>query len=156
MGFFQKLKNLAGIGGVKVQLKVPNQIKKDDLEVSGTVTLTSKSDQHVLSMKFVLVEEYTTGRGETKHTEDFELGREEITDSFDIKIGETKEISFKMPFALLKSNNDTLKEKGGALGALGKVGSFVDNEKSRYYIKAQADVKGVALDPSDEKAVMLV
>jgi hypothetical protein len=55
----------------------------------------------------------------------------------------------KLPFALLKYTNDKLKEQGGVLGGLGKVGAFLDAEKSEYNIMATVDVDGDKLDPND-------
>ena len=73
-----------------------------------------------------------------------------------IKAGETKEVAFTLPFAMLKSSNDRLKEKGGALGAIGSIGAFANNEKSEYFVDADVDVKSAALDPSDKKQIKLV
>lgn len=42
------------------------------------------------------------------------------------------------------------------MGALGKMGSFADNEKSAYFVEADADVKAAALDPSDKKEIRLM
>jgi len=156
MGFFQTLKNKLGIGGVSVRLEVPGQVGKDAGQIQGKMVLTSKSDQDVVSLKIRLVEEYTTGRGDEKTTKEFDLGVVNINQPFAIKSGETKEVAFTLPFTVLKSNNDELKEKGGALGALGKMASFADNEKSKYFVVADADVKSAAIDPSDKKEIRLM
>jgi len=156
MGFFQTIKNKLGIGGVKVSLQVPGQGSKSAGTVDGKITLTTKSEQEVVAVKVKLIEEYTTGRGDTKKTKEFTLGEVNVSGGFNIKPGESKELSFNLPFTILKSNNDELKEKGGALGALGKVSSFASGEKSEYFVVAEADVKSAALDPSDKKAIKLV
>lgn len=156
MGFFQNLKNKLGIGGVSVRLEIPAHVAKDAGQLQGKMVLTSKSDQEVTSLKIRLLEEYTTGRGDEKKTKEFELGIVTINQAFTIKSGETKEVAFTLPFTALKSNNDQLKEQGGALGALGKMASFADNEKSKYFVDADADVKSAALDPSDKKEIRLM
>ena len=156
MGFFTKIKNKLGIGGVKVSLQTAPQVSISGGVVEGTVVLTTKSDQEVTEVEVKLVEEYTTGRGDDKKTKDIELGSVKMTDHFAIKVGETKEIPFSFPFELVKSNSDQLAEKGGALGALGKMGKFANNEKSEYFVEADVDVKAAALDPSDRKDVRLV
>ena len=156
MGFFQKLKNKVGIGGVKVQLSIPEQAPKADGNLEGKVILTSKSDQEIKELEIKMIEEYTTGRGDDKETKELTLGEIKITETMSIKEGETKEVPFSLPYTILKSNNDELKEKGGALGAIGKVGSFAKNEKSKYFIEADADVVGVALDPSAREEIKLV
>ncbi len=156
MGFFQTIKNKLGIGGVKVKLEVPGQVSKEEGVVHGKVILTSKSDQDIIELEVKVIEEYTTGRGEDKKTKEFTLGEVKIPCGWPIKSGETKEIAFSVPFELLKSSNDRLKEKGGALGAIGSIGAFANNEKSAYFVDADVDVKSAALDPSDKKEIRIV
>jgi hypothetical protein len=43
MGFFQKIKQFLGIGGVKATLDIPKESKKEDLQVAGKLKLFSKS-----------------------------------------------------------------------------------------------------------------
>lgn len=156
MGFFQTIKNKLGIGGVSVKLQVPAQVAKSAGKVEGKIILTSKSEQQVVSLKVRFLEEFTTGRGDDKKTKEFELGIVKIPQGFTIKAGETKEIPFSLPFAIIKSDMDELKDKGGALGAIGKLGAFAGGEKSEYFVEADADVKSAALDPSDKKGIKLV
>ena len=91
-----------------------------------------------------------------KSEKEFELGEIKVPCNFTIQPGETKEVPFIVPFALVKSNAESLAEKGGALGTLGKLGKFANNEKSSYFVDAEADVKAAALDPSDKKEIKLV
>jgi sporulation-control protein spo0M len=156
MGFFQNVKNKLGIGGVKVELQVPGQITKNSGVIEGKITLTTKSEQEVVSYTVKMYEEYTTGRGNEKKTKQYELGKIKIPESFVIKPGDVKEFNFSLPFTLLKSSNDELIEKGGALGALGKMASFASNEASKYFVDADVDVKSAALDPSDKKEIRVV
>ena len=156
MGFLGKIKNKLGIGGVKVSLQVPGQVSKEDTSVDGKVTLTTKSEQEVLTLTVKFIEEFTKGRGDDESTKEFELGVVNIPVNITIKPGETKEIPFTLPFKFLNSNADDLKEKGGALGALGSAAKFANKEKSEYHIDAEADVKSAVLDPSDEKDIKVV
>lgn len=153
---FGKLKQALGIGTVKVELSIPAQIPKSSGSFNGTVKLTAKSDQEITKLHIKLVESYTTGRGEEKKTRDFDLGEISMPQQLVLKNGEVKDVDFSLSYTLLKSNNDALKEHGGALGALGKIGAFANNEKSEYFVTAVADVKGTALDPSDRKPIRLV
>jgi hypothetical protein len=156
MGFFSSIKDKLGIGGVKVVLDVPGNVEKSSKQFDGKVTLTSKSDQFVIDLTVKLIEKYTTGRGEEKKTKEFDLGVVKVPCNFDIKTGETKVIPFTLNFEILKSSNDELKEKGGVMGGIGKLGSFANNEKSEYSVIATADVKSAALDPNDIKDIKLV
>ncbi len=156
MGIFNKIKNKLGIGGVKVELQIPGQVSKDSGLVEGKVILTTKSEQEIVETEIKFMEEFTTGRGDDKKTKEYELGVVKFSDTYTIKPGEVKEIPFKLPFEFIKSNADSLKEKGGALGTLGKMSKFANNEKSSYYVEADVDVKAAALDPSDKKDIKLV
>ena len=155
MSFFAKVKQFFGAGTVKLELSVPPSVTKAGLQVPGKVTLNAVSDQHVIDVTVKLEEEWDTGRGEEKQTKTFELGKLTLAEAFDMKQGEQRVLDFVLPFELIKSNADDLKEKGGALGALGKAAAFANAEKSRYRVKAEADVKGAAFDPSDEKEINL-
>ncbi len=157
MGFLKKIKNKLGIGGVKVRLNIPGEVpKQDEGEIEGKIVLTTKSEQEIVNMVVKVVEEYSTGRGDNQSSSDIELGEIEIDGGFAIKPGETKEVPFTVPYRLVKSSNDELKEKGGALGALGKVSAFASGEKSKYFVEADVDVKSAALDPSDKQMIKLV
>ncbi|HLA55486.1 MAG TPA: sporulation protein [Flavobacterium sp.] len=157
MGFFQTIKNKLGIGGVKVSLQSPGQVGKSEGMINGKVTLTSKSDQELVKMKVILLEEYTTGRGDDKKKKDITLGTFNLDlKGATIKAGETVEHSFALPFQVANSSNQDLAEKGGALGALGKMGSFANNEKSEYFVVAEVDVKSAALDSSDKQPIRLM
>jgi hypothetical protein len=156
MGFLQTIKNKLGIGGVKVELQVPGQVAKTASIISGKVILTTKSEQEVTGIAISLKEEYTTGRGNDKKTKEFTLGELKFPVSFTLKPGDTKEIPFDLNFSLIKSNNDDLRERGGAMGALGSMAAFANAEKSEYSVEAHVDVKSAALDPMDKKDIKLV
>jgi len=156
MGFFDKVKDKLGIGGVKIELKVPGQVSKDTGYIEGTLLFSTKSKQEVVDIEVKFNEEFSTGRGDEQKSKVFELGAIKIEEAFTISPGETKEIPFFLPFTLLKSNADQLKEMGGAFGAIGKLGKFTKNETSNYFIKAEADVKSAILDPTAKKDIKLV
>lgn len=156
MGFLGSIKNFLGIGGIDVAVQCPQQIAKEGGGVAGQITLTSKSDQHVLTLEVGMFEEYTSGRGDDEETREFELGKIQVGAGFDMKAGESKVVPFQLPFTLVKSNADDLKERGGALGALGSAAKWANKEQSEYVVRADCDVKGTALDPSGKQTVHLV
>jgi hypothetical protein len=150
-----KVKQFLGIGGVKVVVTVPGEAAKDRSQVEGTITVSTKSDQQVQELVVKLVEHWTSGRGDNKTTKEFELGTVKLP-GLALKSGESREVPFTLPFVMLKSGNDKLKEKGGVLGALGKAGAFMDGEKSVYRLTASASVKGTAFNPSSSKDIKIV
>jgi hypothetical protein len=156
MGFFQNIKNKLGIGGVSVVLHAPGQVSKEAGTLSGKIVLTTKSEQVINTIVVKIIEEYTTGRGDDKKTKEFTLGETQLGGNFTIKPGETKEIEYTLGFELVKSSNDELKEKGGALGTLGSLAKMANKEQSAYFVNAEVDVKSAVLDPSDKKEIKLV
>jgi hypothetical protein len=156
MSLFAKVKQFFGAGTVKVELTVPPQVQKTDGQLAGRAVLNAVSDQDVLEVTVKLKERWSTGRGQEKEAKEFELGKVKLAEAFSMKAGESRTFDFQLPFQLLKSNNDRLKEHGGAIGALGKVAAFAEAEKSTYEVCAEADVKGAAFDPSDTKAIQLL
>jgi hypothetical protein len=153
---FGKIKQVLGIGTVKVELSIPAQIEKHSGTVSGSVKLTARSDQEVTRLHVKLIEIYETGRGEEKSSKEFDLGEATIAQQLAMHKGDEKEVAFTLHYELIKSNNDVLKDHGGALKTLGKMGAFASNEKSEYFVDVIADVKGAALDPSDRKPIRLI
>jgi hypothetical protein len=156
MAFFSKVKQFFGAGTVKVELSVPPQVPKAAGQLRGTVVVNAVSDQHVLTLTVKLTESFSTGRGEQKTEREFELGKVQVAQAFDMKTGESRSFPFVLPFEPVKSDADDLKEMGGAFGMIGKAGAFVNAEKSSFKVSAEADVKGAALDPSDDKEIELV
>lgn len=148
MGFFGKIKQKLGIGTVSVKVNGPAGFNVSDPEITGSVVVTGKSDQIIESVKIEFEEQYTTGTGDNKETKEIKLG-EKTLPGFEIKTGEVKTIEFSVPFTYSKSSNEQMAEKGGVIGGLGKIGSFVGGEKSTFQITATVDVKGAALDPND-------
>jgi hypothetical protein len=156
MGFWAKLKQRLGIGGIKLNLSVGAQAPKDGPDLRGAVTLTSKSDQLIEALHFKLIEKYTTGRGDDEKTKEFELGKISQANPIAIRAGESKTIDFTLPFESVSSVHDKLKAKGGTLGALGKASSFLAKERSEYEVWVNADVKGTSFGPNDFKGIQLV
>lgn len=156
MGFFQTIKNKLGIGGVSFTIEIPGQVSASDEKIDGKLLLTTKSDQKVLNIQLKVCEEYTSGRGDKKTVKTYDLGKQEIVGNFEIKTGENKTIEFSIPFKVAKSSHQELAEKGGALGALGKLASMASDEKFTYFVKAEVDVESAALDPTEKKEFRLV
>lgn len=148
MSIIAKIKQILGIGTVKVKLSVPGTFTTNDSEIKGSVEITAKSDQALDHIEIKLEEEHTTGRGDDKKTKTYELGTVKLP-GFDMKSGEVKTLEFSLPFSYSKSNNESLSEQGGVLGGLGKLGSMATGEKSAFQVVATADVKGATFDPND-------
>lgn len=102
MAFLDKVKSSLGIGGVKVDIITPPFISKTERLVEGKVVLKAKKDEKIKEVVVKLVEEWTTGRGNDKKTQDYEMGKVEFSEPFTLAAGETKEVPFKFNFIMYK------------------------------------------------------
>jgi hypothetical protein len=157
MAFFKKVKNFFGIATVVVTIDCPDTFSAEQSTIDGTITVTGKSEQEVTVVQIELREHWRTGSGEDKTEKHFDLGKLVVCDQpFTINENEERKFPFSLPFSLLRSKNDQMVEQGGVMGALGKVGAFLDQEKSTFKLIAMADVKAATFDPNCEKILKKV
>jgi hypothetical protein len=148
MGFFGKIKQMMGIGTVSVKVTTAPTFSVADAQLKGSVTITGKSDQIIESVKIDFEEAFTTGSGDNATTKKFELGSVKMG-GFAIKKDEVKTLDFTLPFTYTKTSSESMAEKGGVMGGIGKVSGFMKGEKSKFTLIATADVKGATFDPND-------
>ena len=156
MAFMQKLKQMLGIGGVKVKVTTPNpRVERTANSIAGSIELNSKSDQLVTKLVVKFVEHRTTGSGNDKKHQTFDLGETLITQDLTVKAGVPAQFEFTVPFAL-KTITDQMRAKGGVLGVMGKIGSMVENERSEYKLTGSASVKGRMMAASGSVNIKLI
>lgn len=148
MSLISKIKQFFGMGTVSIKIQAPGTFKTEDGEIKGSVTIVAKSDQVLEYVEIELKEKWESGRGDDKTEKEFEIGAVKLP-GFEMKTGETKTLDFVLAFDYSKSSNESLAEKGGVLGGLGKMAQFATNEKSAFTLIATADVKGATFDPND-------
>lgn len=146
MGILGKIKQFLGIGTIKMELDMQPTIDLESRLLTGKLRVTGKSDQAIKDIELSFDETFSTGKSDDKSSSKLNWGKTSIA-GFDIKKEEVKEIEFELPFTYAKSSNEAMADKGGLVGGLGKVGSFLDGEKQKYEITATANVKGVTLPP---------
>jgi hypothetical protein len=145
MGFLDTVKGWLNIGGVSVRVEgVEPAIRTGQQEISGTAILTTKSDKQVLSVACQVVNEHTYKKDGESKTDTHILGEQQFRDGFEIKSGETREIPFTITFFV----KEKLRNVGGALGGVAKLGAFAMGDSDSYSLVVNCDVKGTALDPS--------
>jgi hypothetical protein len=153
MGLLSTVKGWLNIGGVKVKMEGVNpMVPKSGNQLTGRLVLMSKSDKHVNKVDYKFVLSKTTGRGEDKETKEYIIGSSSYNQPFDIKAGESKTLEFSIPYSIER----TLKDMGGVLGAVGKLGAFAVGEKLEYQVIAKCSVKGAAMSPGAHVDVTVV
>lgn len=151
-----KVKKWLGIEGVKLELVLPEEIKIKEGIIEGKLRFQSLNEQTVSSIKLVLIERYSRGRGKEKLVDEYELGKREMEIEFNVPPEEILEVDFTLPFDLVKSDVDEFGDKNFFFGGIAKAARLMRAARSEYRIEAEASVKGVALNPFDKKPINLV
>jgi hypothetical protein len=140
-GFFSSI-NRKLTGGVTVKITpTDRKLCLDGGVVTGTVELSSKVTQVLPELKVKLEENFKVGNTDSTGT-NLTMGEAVIETNIELTAGQIRTFEFELPYHYAKTANDELKSKGGVLGAAGRVGKFLDGEKSRFELTAHADAKG--------------
>lgn len=143
-----KMKKWLGIEGVKLELELPNKFSPNQGTVEGKVRLYSKSAQTVSGIRLVLVEKYSRGRDEEQLVDEYMLGELIISKVIEVpEEGEIIEVSFSLPFEPMQSDVDEFANKNILFRGLGWLARKTRNAQSEYRVEAEAQVKGVGLNP---------
>ncbi len=151
----ERIKNYFGIEGVKIDLVLPEQVREKEGIVEGTARFSSMHTQLVRGVRVSLIEKYFRGRGDERLVDEYEVNAIFIDKSFEVAAGETVELDFKLPFKFVKSEIDEWESRNLFTGGLAKLAKLAYNVKSIYKVVAEADVKGTALNPFDEKEIRI-
>ena len=151
---FSRIKHFFGIESVKIKLLIPENQPTADVIV-GKVAFTSMTTQKVNSLTISLFEQYTKGRKKKKEKQTFELGTITLDRSFDVPAGETVKIAFKLHYATINSEMDTLADANILLKGVSKAAKKLGDIQSTYELIAEANVKGAGLDPFDKVILVL-
>lgn len=167
MGLWSKIKGALNIGGVSVQiLQVENPFPEQDPAMQGKFLLSTKTDATVLSTRVEFYAEETKTEGEEETTEKTVFGSMDTTNyvyddqyPFDLKAGESKEISFFIVNVDVAGYVGRLAQKGGVLGAVGKMAQLagkLTQGEVKYFVEVTADVKGTPFDPTDKIEIKVI
>jgi len=151
----KRVKKWLGIEGVKIELLLPEEIKKKSSSISGTVKLYSMNAQTVTSLHFKLVEKYYRGRRKSKLTDEYVLTEKEIPVLIEVPAEEAIAYAFELPFEIIRSRMDELEGKNFFIRGLVKTAKALKAVKSEYRLEVEADVVGTALNPFDKKVLEL-
>ena len=152
---FGKVKKWLGIEGVKVEIHVPEEISGKSGEINGALRFHSMNTQTVTSIKLVLIERFTRGRGEEKLIDEYKLGEIEMHEEFEVPADEILEVDFVLPFEMVQSDVDRFASRNALFRGIANMARLTVNAKSVFRLEAEATVKGTALNPLDKKEINL-
>lgn len=146
-----KVKEWLGIEGVKLELVVPPDFNVNQGTLEGTIRLRSMRAQTVTAIRLDLIEKYSRGRDEEALVDEYNLGTLTINEKFDVPAeGEPVDVPFSIEFAAVNSPVDDFAQKNFVFKGLAWVARKTRNAVSEYRLEAEANVKGVALNPFDK------
>jgi len=151
---FGKVKEWLGIEGIKLEISFAEDVVKSHGEINGKLIYSTKHTQQVTSTIIRLYEEYSRGRGKTKKTDTYLISELEISGSFMVYPEDAKEIPFTLSFNNAQSEMDKMQAKGGITGGFAGMAKKAKGVSSKYYLEAESDIAGTALNPFDKKEVI--
>ncbi len=149
MGFFSKIKDNFG-HGVKVHLDSPRSLKTtgDSIETFITVSNTGKKSRTINSLTIKFYEIKNEQRDATPVNSKRTIAKAEVSGPFSLEIGEVKKFNHT-----LSVSNPTANLNPNVKKAVNVAGALLNNPNTDYYVRASADVEGIALDPSDSNRI---
>lgn len=143
-----KMKKWLGIEGVKLELELPNRFSPRQGTVDGKVRLYSKNAQTVTGIRLILVEKYSRGRDDEQLVDEYSLGELIISQTIEVpEEGEIIEVPFSLPFEPMTSEVEDFGNRNILFRGLAWVARKTRNADSEYRVEAEAQVKGVGLNP---------
>ena len=150
-----KMKQWLGIEGVKLELIVTPEFSPEQGRVSGTIRLTSKNAQTVTAFKLALIEKYTRGRDEEVLVDEYELGTHVIRRAVEVPAGAVPvDIEFVFPFDRVTSPVEEFGRRNPLFKGMAWIANKTRNASSEFRIEAEAQVKGVGLNPFDKQILL--
>ena len=147
-----KMKQWLGIEGVKLELLLPDNFDPNQRSVNGTIRLTSKNAQSVSAIKIALIEKYSRGREDSALVDEYELGSTVLREAVEVP-GDA--VPIDIPFTLAYNPMPSPVEEFGNRNLLFKglawVAKQTRNANSEFRMEAEAQVRGVGLNPFDKK-----
>lgn len=153
---FGKVKRYLGIEGVKIDVELPDEVRKSSGKINGKLILTSMNNQTVNLVKLRLIERYSRGRKQEKKIDEYELGQIELQHDIFVRMDEPVEINFALPYEFIHSEVDEFGNKNLLNKNIAKLAKYLYSAKSDYFILAEAKVKGMGLNPFKKEMVNFI
>jgi hypothetical protein len=170
MGFFSKIKQNFTHGGVKVTLHAPASTSMQGAALPVSVDITATDASQVI--KSVRVEIIAVSRNKSfnqpaggsntdpAYTEQI-VARTENVEGFTLQPNETKTVQLNITMNAGQAITSQLPQDSAlgkavqALQTLQSVSQVLDQNSYTYYVKATADVDGIAMDPSHKLPIQI-
>jgi hypothetical protein len=173
MGLFGSIKKNLSHGGVKLELQAPAHVSMQDTNLPVSVTITAgESGAHIKSvtaeifaqsrnMNFQQPTSSGLGAGNGSATIQT-VARAQNVQPFDLAAGQTQTVQLSIVMNAGAAMGAQLPEGSAAAGImhglqqLQSIGEALNSQSYSYFLKASADVEGVALDPSKQQPLQIL
>jgi hypothetical protein len=144
MGLFDSMKQKLNIGGAKVEIMAPGAVSKGQTFTLQAKVVGGKLDQKITAVKarFEMVTQQMRrgmqrSTGPDMETSTIVLFKTEQP-GFDLKAGETKELTFQMQ----ASAPAEMADQGGIMGGLAKLNKMATRGSESYQVVVEAEIEG--------------
>ncbi len=149
-GMLRRIKTFLGIEGVRLTIIVNDQLDLPQNTIAGSIECRTIHPQHIHTVVIQLVEVYKRGRGSSKRIDEYILGQQIIPVQLEIQQREVIEVPFDFLIERQHSPMDRWQQKNVASHAIGQAAKWINNTKSTFFLRAQAQAEGTALSPFTE------
>jgi len=153
---FDKLKDILGIEGLRIEIIIPAEISKSDESINGKLLFTTKSDKTIKSITIRLIEKYRRGKAEKTLIDEYTLTEIEMDLNVDITEELPAKLDFELPISLLKSDMDRYAEGNFVAKNLVKVAKKLKNVKSDYRVEVVAILSDLTLNSIAKQPISII
>jgi len=153
---FDKLKDILGIEGLRIEIIIPAEISKSDESINGKLLFTTKSDKTIKSITIRLIEKYRRGKAEKTLIDEYTLSEIEMDLNVDITEELPAKLDFELPISLLKSDMDRYAEGNFVAKNLVKVAKKLKNVNSDYRVEVVAILSDLTLNSIAKQPISII
>jgi len=153
---FDKLKDILGIEGLRIEIIIPAEISKSDESINGKLLFTTKSDKTIKSITIRLIEKYRRGKADKTLIDEYTLSEIEMDLNVDITEELPAKLDFELPISLLKSDMDRYAEGNFVAKNLVKVAKKLKNVKSDYRVEVVAILSDFTLNSIAKQPISII
>jgi hypothetical protein len=152
---FDKIKDVLGIEGLRVDILTDEQVSKRDEAIEGQLLFHTKSDKIIQTITLNLIEKYKRGRKEEQMIDEYTLST--LTLDVNVKVTEEQpaKLDFSLPINLLQSEMDRLADKNFIAKNLVRVAKKIKQVQSDYRLEAIVEVEGSPLNTVSKRPIIL-
>ena len=153
---FDKLKDILGIEGLRIEIIIPAEISKSDESINGKLLFTTKSDKTIKSITISLIEKYRRGKADKTLIDEYTLSEIEMDLNVDITEELPAKLDFELPISLLKSDMDRYAEGNFVAKNLVKVAKKLKNVNSDYRVEVVAILSDLTLNSIAKQPISII